>query len=291
MTIQDLIAALATGGQHLGDLCWWSLAEARIDRQQLEEKWKPTGLPPELLPEPPTVEKALKVAVRECQVGLADRLIRVARDDEEAVVFGIVKEIKHDDGTLTYQQEARVSLDLIRSTLSLDTPTHDVSASIKERFEALHNTHTPDDVRRTITRTLASFSAVTLRESGGIYWVPAPHAKAVRKLQGAIESIGSSRFYLLPVHDSADANRTLGDVAKKSLEEELDELKGEVQKFLCSPPERTSTLVRRFDAFEGLRARAQLYRDILKVQVQDMDGQLDQLTASVEKLLAEKNAA
>ncbi|MCQ6473451.1 DUF6744 family protein, partial [Vibrio parahaemolyticus] len=82
----------------------------------------------------------------------------------------------------------------------------------------LRDTHTADDVRRTITRALQSMSAVLVRDSGGVWWVPAPHAESMRKLQVAIESIGSSRFYLLPVHDSSDAHRTLGDAASKSIE-------------------------------------------------------------------------
>jgi hypothetical protein len=69
MTIDTLINVLATGGQHLGDLVLWSLAEAQIDGKTLEEKWTPTGLPTELLPEPPTVEKAFTLAVQETQAG------------------------------------------------------------------------------------------------------------------------------------------------------------------------------------------------------------------------------
>lgn len=72
MTIEHLIHALQTGGAHLGDLTFWSLADAQIDRAALASKWAPTGLPSELLPEPPTLEKAFKLAVRETQVGLAE---------------------------------------------------------------------------------------------------------------------------------------------------------------------------------------------------------------------------
>jgi hypothetical protein len=289
--LKSLINVLATGGTHLGDLCWWSLADASIDRQSLESKWQSTGLPMELLPEPPTVEKAFKLAVRETQVGLADRLIRPVIDNEASVVFAVVHEQKHDDGTLTYTQEAKVALELLTGTLGTDSPAHELVVAIKSRFTALRDTHTADDVRRTITRTLQSFSAVLLRENGGVWWVPAPHAEPLRKLQAAIESIGSSRFYLLPVHDSADAHRTLGDAAAKSLETELSELKAEVESFLAQPPERTSTLVRRFDAFDALKSRAQLYRDILQVQVRDLDSTLAQLASSIETLLLSKNAA
>jgi hypothetical protein len=216
--LSQLVSVLATGGTHLGDLCWWSLADASIDRQSLESKWRNTGLPMTLLPEPPTIEKAFKLAVRETQVGLVDRLLRVAVDDEASVVFAVVHEQKHDDGTLTYTQEAKVGLELLTGTLNTDCPTHDLVVAIKSRFAALRDTHTADDVRRTITRTLQSFSAVLLRENGGVWWVPSPDAEPLRKLQLAIESIGASRFYLLPVHDSADAHRTLGDAASKSLE-------------------------------------------------------------------------
>jgi hypothetical protein len=96
---------------------------------------------------------------------------------------------------------------------------------------------------------------------------------------------------LIPVHDSADAHRTLGDAAQKSIETELLDLKQEVERFLAQPPERTSTLMRRFDAFDALRARAQLYRDALNVTVKDLDSTLTQLGASIEKLLSQKKVA
>ena len=289
--LQSIINTLTTGGTHLGDLCFWSLSDASIVRSDLESKWKSTGLPAQLLPEPPTVEKAFKLAVREAQVGLVNRLIRPVIDNEATVVFAVVHEQKHDDGTLSYTQEAKAALDLLSGTLSSDDPAHELIVAIQSRFTALRDTHTADDVRRTITRTLQSFSAVLLRENGGVWWVPAPHAQALRKLQAAIESIGASRFYLLPVHDSSDASRTLGDAAAKSLETELTELKSEVEHFLAQPPERTSTLVRRFDAFDALKGRAQLYRDILQVQVKDLDSTLDQLASSIETLLSSKHAA
>ncbi len=289
--LKSIVTALNTGGTHLGDVSWWSLTDAAISRSDLESKWKQTGLPHQLLPEPTTVQKAFKLAARETAVGIGDRLIRLAVDDEATVVFAIVHEQKHDDGTLSYTQQAKVTLDLLTAAVGTDDPTHDLVVSIKARFAELRDTYTTDDVRRTITRALQSMSAVLLRENGGVWWVPSVYADSMRRLQGAIESMGSSRFYLLPVHDSADAHRTLGDAASKSIESELTELKAEVASFLAQPPERTSTLVRRLDAFDTLKARAQLYRDVLNIQVVDLDRTLDGLSASIEKLLNAKHAA
>jgi hypothetical protein len=289
--LKNIVTALNTGGTHLGDLNFWVLSDAAISRSELESKWKQTGLPHQLLPEPPTLEKAFKLAAREAAVGLGDRLIRLAVDDEATVVFAIVREEKHPDGTLTYTQEAKVGLEMLTGNMGTDAPFHDLVVNIKTRFAELRDTHTTDDVRRTITRALLSMSAVLVRENGGVWWVPAPHAESMRKLQVAIESIGSSRFYLLPVHDSADAHRTLGDAASKSIEAELSSLKTEVEQFLAQPPERTSTLVRRLDAFDTLKSRAQLYRDVLNIQVVDLDRTLDGLSASIETLLNAKHEA
>lgn len=290
MTLDKLTTALNTGGQHLGDLIWWTLAEARIDRSTLENIWTGAQLAPEYLPDPPTAEKALKAAVREAAVGQPDRLIRLGKEDEAEIIFAVVRETKHTDGSITYAQETRVILDRKAECVSSDVPGHDLAGVIATRFGELRTTHTPDDVRRAMMKTLDGCAAVTLRDHGGVYWVPAPYAEAIRRLQGAIEKIGSSRVYLLPVHSSGDANRTLGDAAKLAIEDELAALKAEVEGFLASPPDRPSTLVRRLDAFEGLQARANLYRDVLQVHVADLEATLAGLTTSVESLLNQKAA-
>ncbi len=290
MTLDKITTVLNKGGQHLGDIVYWTLAEARIDRSTLEKLWAGAQLAPEHLPEPPTAEKALKAAVREAAIGQPDRLIRLGKEDDAEIVFAVVRETKHTDGSITYQQETRVILDRKAESVSSDVPGHDLAGVIATRFGELRSTHTPDDVRRAMMKTLDGCAAVTLRDHGGVYWVPAPYAETVRRLQGAIEKIGSSRVYLLPVHSSADANRTLGDAAKLAIEDELAALKAEVEGFMASPPDRPTTLVRRLDAFEGLQARANLYRDVLQVHVADLETTLAGLTASVESLLNQKAA-
>lgn len=291
MSLKQIQAALAQAGEHLGDLVWWQLSNAEVPRVELERLWSDAGLDRGLLPESPTAERALKAAAKESQVGHVDYLVRLGKEDPTEVIFAVVHESREADGSLSYTQEARVRLDRVHEQLITDAPSHQLVAAICSGFERLRLTHTADDVRRAVTKTLRSFCAVPLRESGGIYWVPRTYSAALRQLQKAVESIGSSTVYLLPVHDSADAARTLGDVAQASVEDELEQLKFEIDGFLQSPPERPSTLMRRLEAFEALKAKAELYRDILKVQVDDLDSQLSTLTSTVERLLDSKFAA
>lgn len=216
--------------------------------------------------------------------------MRLGLEDEAQIIFTVVREQHHDDGSLTYTQEARVILDRQGERASTDTPGHDLAEGIIARYAELKDTHPSDDIRRAMMKVLDSCAAVTLRDHGGVYWVPAPCAETVRRLHSAIEKIGTSRVELLPVHASDDASRTLGDAAKLAIEDELAALKAEVAGFVASPPDRPSTLVRRLDAFEGLQARANLYRDVLQVHVEDLEKTLGELTTSVENLLNQKAA-
>lgn len=77
-------SALTRETPHLGDVVWWQLADARTSCAYFERVWRDAGLPREHLPEPPSSERSLRVAAREAQVGLTDRLLRLAKaaDDE-----------------------------------------------------------------------------------------------------------------------------------------------------------------------------------------------------------------
>ena len=285
-----ITSALHTSGAHLGDLVWWNLSDARIPRDVLERLWSGAGLSLHLLPEPPSAEKALKTAVRECHVGKQDLLIRLGKECETELIFALVRETKDADGNVHHHQEARVTLARSNEHLSADDPSHPDVAHLLNTFHGLRHTHTADDVRRALVKALHACSAVSLREGGGIYWVPNPFSQQLRKLQAAIQQIGASRFYLLPVHDSADASRALGAVAQSSLEQELGELLEELEQFKAEPPGRPSTLERRLEAFAALRARAGLYRDVLNVRVEDLDRQLLEMEATVGGLLLQKAA-
>jgi hypothetical protein len=290
MNLRRLQSVLAHGGDHLGDLVFWTLQDARVECSILEQLWRDAGLDAGLLPEPPSADRAFKQAAREAQVGQRDRLIRMGLDTESELVFAVVREHCDDLGNVTYRQEARVRLDRTTETISSDASAHDIVQGMVANYRVLRTTHTADDIRRSMVRCLALWSAVTLRDHGGVYWVPRPYAAELRQLQSAVEHVGTSRVHVLPIHQSQDADRALGEIATASLEAELAQLQAEINAFVSAPPERASTLQRRFEAFEALRNRARLYRSVLSLQVTDLDRQLDHMTATVDGLLAQKAA-
>jgi hypothetical protein len=277
-----------TNGKHLGDLLWWTLAGAEIARAQLEAIWSAEGLAAEDLPDAPTAEKALRTAVRECQAGRHDYLLRLGKQDDAEVVYAVVLESRDGNGNVRHAQEARITLDRAApGRLGSDDAGHRLVAAVSTAYDRLLNVHTADDVRRAILRTLGRCAAVTLRDAGGVYWVPSPHATTLRSLQGAVARIGTSQLAIVPIHETAAANRELGKAARASIEEEIAHLREELDAFLEGSP-RAATLAHRLDRFNDLRSRAQLYHSVLKVQVDDLDSAITKLTADVEGMLRAK---
>ena len=286
MDLEQIRSYTVTDGRHVGDVVWWGLDSARIRRDDLEAIWKRAGLSPDLLPKYPTAEKAFKTAVRDSGVGLADQLFRLGKQDENEIVFAVLHEERDSVGNVEHAQVARIRLDRNHtSVLESDQPDHELVRVVFKAYDQLLHTHTVDDVRRTLVKTLDACAAVTLRDHGGVYWVPADFSETLHRLQGAVSEIGKSRLDIVPIHATPAGTQALGHAAHESIEAEITTLRAEIQRFTAEPPERVSTLVHRLERFEALKQKAQLYHSILEVQVQDLEGALDELADTVRRLL------
>jgi hypothetical protein len=298
-SVTDLRNVLATSnGEHLGDIVYWALADADVQRSVLEQRWVSAGLDPKMLPEAQTPDKALRLAVRAASTNLgANRqgtLVRPTVDSANALIYAVVEEGHDASGNYFSTQKALVMLDKAdkaNPVISTDNPVNETAGLIVREYQRYLTTHPSRDVMTTIVKCLKAANGVTLRETGGIYWVPRTNADKVRALQGAIAGIGSSEVFVLPVSRSEQAERALQVAAAGSIEAELTALRGEIAGF-CEDPDgvRPSTLDRRLATFEDLRGRATLYRSILGCTVEDLDAQLNQMVQSVETLLAQKRA-
>jgi hypothetical protein len=268
----------------LGDITWWSLSGGEISRDDLTRIWTGAGLSPTHLPEPPSPERAFRTSVREAQVG-QEKLLRFALESDDRIIVGVVAEHRDGSGGLDYRQEASVLFDRHSKAISASGPDLPLVHRIRERYQVLKSAHTLDDVRRALTKTLDSLAAVQLRSHGGVVWVPGPNAQPLRMLQTAIEQIGSSRVYLLPITDTPEGQATLSEIARGSLEDDLAVLRLEIEGFLQQPPEREGTLLRRLESFEALRSRAGLFTSVLRVQTQDLEQQIRQLEGTVGQMV------
>ena len=288
-SLQSLREQIQRGGEHLGDVVWWLLSEVSVSHATLEAEWLGHGLSPKLLPEPQTPQKALRQAVRTVQIGKRNVDIINSVDTNDHLVFTVSRAQPVDnEGNVTYAQEARMTLDKRTGILGSDHNT-ELTERIRTEYDVLLSSHTARDIMMMITKALQQWSAVTLRDTGGIYYVPRTQSENLRRLRDVVKQFGKSQMFLLPVHSTDEAKQSLGTAAAGSIEAELTALQEEIHGFMQEPEGvRPSTLARRLEAFGDLRSRADLYRTILNVTVSDLGGQIQKLEQQVETMLAQK---
>ena len=275
---------------HLGDIVFWALHDAEMNREELTKVWVNAGLNTDLLPPAQTASKALRQAVR--AVGAEHgKMLRAHPETDVKLVYSVVAEIfeRGADEDPEYTALSRFGLDKVSGTLHGDV--NDLTfQQVKTEFDRFMSVVSSREIMTLITTTLKSFAAIALRDSGGVYWVPRTYSAQVRCMQTAIEQVGKSRVFLLPVYDSVDACKTLQASAKASLDFEVSELTKQIDEFKkegCRP----STLHRRLADFDELRAKAHLYGGILRVTNTDLETAITTLENTVNDMLTEIETA
>lgn len=270
---------LAPGAQDLGHLLWWQLNGSRINHDELVAAAERHSLAPKVLPAEVKPVQAFRRAWRHATSKLEDGLmLRPIAETEDEVVVGLVREkpneVRRD---LDYDVVARIAFDKVSSKISADAE-HSLIEQIRDLYRH-HLAHTTEDIRSMMTSFLGE-AGVSLRDSGGVYFVPAAHTGQLEALCRVVEEVGHNRTFRLPIVDTPATRNTLREVAERSLDDEVRELEEELAGFDFKKV-RDSTLERRLEAFEYLRNRASLFAGVLTFKADGLAQRVSAMQAQV----------
>lgn len=287
-----LAKALNHGGDLLGHMVMWTLVGAKVEESSFKATWGAAGLDEKYLPDTPTPGVALRDAGNAAMKGHTDHLWLPAAKTSTHVIFAVLHKEPDGAGNVPTHQVAQVAVDGA-GQVSSDHPEHPIVKEITSRFAEVWGSYQHRDVTTAILNVLRDCAVITLRDSGGVYFVPSPFAEKVEALKAAIEKVGSSTFVALPISDepTGKAATAMAGAAKGSLEAELADLRKEIDAFTAealAPGKvtlRASTVERRLEAFSALRDRAELYRSVLAVEVGDLDTAIAGLEEQAQTIL------
>ena len=179
---------------------------------------------------------------------------------------------------LDYDVVSRIAFNKHTAAVNHDAD-HAIVWQILELYRH-HQAHTTEDIRRMLAAFLAE-AGVSLRESGGVYFVPASHQPTLDALCGVVEAVGKgNRTYQLPIVDTPATKTTLREVATRTLDDEIRQLQDELARYE-SEKVRQSTLERRLDGFEELRSRVNLFAGVLAFKADSMNAKISAVRASL----------
>lgn len=257
---QDTLRS-TTGARELGHLLWWQLNGSRVEHDQLVAAAERRALDLKFLPAEVKPVQAFRRACRHATAKTPKGLmLRPIAETEGEIVIGLVREKPNEARRdLDYDVVARISFDKVSPKISADAE-HAVVEQIRDLYRH-HLAHTTEDIRTMMTSFLSE-AGVSLRESGGVYYVTSAHSTQLESLCRVVEEVGHNRTFRLPIIDTPATRTTLREVAERSLDDEVRELEEELAGFDFEKV-RDSTLERRLEAFEQLRSRAALFAGVL----------------------------
>jgi hypothetical protein len=250
-----------------GAIAWWRLSGS-VDHEQLTTAWTEAGLDAEHLPLPPTPEQGIRRALKEQE---EKRLM--ARPLKAKGSFALVQEklvIGHNGGSgdLEYETVFRVKVDLT-GKITFDPDAHSsgnlVLAATQERVRADYLRHVSalshGDISSWLVDLAYRVRAVSLRDSGGIYFVPAPQLEQWHKIVTVLRSVSSHQMFEVPALKSTEAVDAILDAISTEALEEIAKLEAALeneemgQRGLYNRSDRAKAMLEKLKSYEALLGR------------------------------------
>jgi len=286
----------------LGYVVWWGLNGVNVDGAQALADWRSSGLREKDAPRPMKPATAYAAAVQRATVGIdvkhpvhADQYT----DNEKFVahklvdVIPVVDEATKKQTDVTYRERAKVGYLKAQADIRASDATDPICANVIKVFRATANRVGCNQARPAVTSAIRAMGGVPLRSNGGVYYVPGGSRETLDALESVVKGWGSSEFYPVPMHDTAQARRSVGDAARANFGQEMERMRGELEQWRQrqddddSPTTRASTLRKRLDALRDMERRAGLYTDALEIKRSDLLEGIDDLKQGIRDLIGE----
>jgi len=186
---------ITSGAAATGVVTYWQLA-GRTERARLEAAWAQAGLPADALPAKTTPRVALQRALAE----FADKDTLV-RPSDDPMTFAVLKREKDSRGKPVFvtEWEARLATPDTDDPICARPDGNDVSEDISETvvlaFRRELRTIHHHDISAWLVEWARKCHAVSLRDSGGFYYIPEAHAPTWRAVGDALASASRSKVY------------------------------------------------------------------------------------------------
>lgn len=214
-----------------GAVSYWR-AGGTVSIEALRKAWEAAGLDAKLLRKEPEPETALRRAV----LDLADRVAIVINSREaerrtlvrptaEASTWAVVEEVVVEGEAPDYTTLAIVSFVAgnphVEQIGGSDEQVTSIEARVLAGFNAHHGLYDPADVTGWLVKLAYSHKAVTLRDSGGVYFIPRTAMDFWNKAADALETASGKnhRVFRIPAMKNAEAIEAIVDAITAEAEQ------------------------------------------------------------------------
>lgn len=267
----------------LGKVVSWSLGGIELTRDELVRRWVAAGLDERKIPSGIRPRSCVLRTLEELEVKGFTR--RIVENPQEAVWVLVDEKIDTANADVEFSIEERLIFD--KKTKSLRVSDAHYQPTVDALMERFAVSFLTADVRALILDEIKAAGALTLRDNGGIYFLPPQRFELVSKLAAFIEALGPScSMLLLNVPETqndvqaifrAFETEFIGDM--ESLGKDLDELAADGDKV------RASTWLRRLQEFKSHKVKAEMFAELLTIESTRYTARVAELESRVRSKL------
>jgi len=223
-----------------GAVSYWR-AGGTVSIEALRKAWETAGLDVALLRKPPEPETALRRAVMD----LADRVSIVINSKEaerrtlvrptaEVSTWAIVEEVVVEGEAPSYTTLAIVSFVAgnphVEQIGGSDEQVQNIDERVSASFAAHHGLYDPADITTWLVKLAYTHKAVTLRDSGGVYFIPRGSMDFWNKAADALEAAShkNHRVFRIPAMKNAEAVEAIVEAVTAEAEQVAQQIDDQV---------------------------------------------------------------
>jgi hypothetical protein len=259
------------------------------------------------------IRKALRRALED----MADQnLLRMIINDAEHTVYALVTEtVDKNTDEPAYKREIKVTVwkdldnlppladpDGLQFHDPIGTRLGHASAVLRPLIDKYRQAYTAQDISEMLfLATVWAKDGITLRNQGGTYFVPERHRDLFTRLASFAQVLQATYhsecyLHLYAVYGTVAERTNLAKRVVPNLLGQVDEAVRELRKMVKRQQEdgaqiRAETITRHVQMAEDLRARAELYRDLLEMDMSTVNGAIDALITGLQQVRAVDAAA
>jgi len=273
--------------QNLGALVWYTIQlAATATRDELRDAVRTAGLPEALLPKPIPVSDALRRAVKDLgtipdEKNDRDEVVRLLiREaptvDKDHLTYRLVRETgEAGRKNLAYRELASIDLDkrtgsLVVTHLALElTPGEDAvldKLGAQYRFDREH--YDSEMVRHIARGALKGTDPITVRPSGGIYFIGQAHLSRVEQVRTFLRQFTvGTRLYSVPVLNEVDNRTMVSDHVEEQVKVESVRVVEDLKKLLQAERRSEVQVQGALRSLRGLAEMTERYEDLLQTRI------------------------
>lgn len=264
---EDYIAVPGLPSAALGAIVYWRI-NGSTKLEDLQESWERARLPSGDLPVEVAAETALRLACQEQKQ--KRRLVRPLQDGRG---YAIVEETAEGDD-LSHRVAVRVKLVPCFWT---DSPERLIAHEIRASYERHLNEIHAAAFGSWLVKRVTDCSAVSLRDTGGIYFIPRHGMAHWRRIATAIREASPHQLFEIPAMKSDEAVLSIVDALTSEATAEMEALREE----LAGGELGGRALKSRQAACQAVSAKVAEFSALLGIQMSVVASQLTQLEAEI----------